>query len=104
MMRLPVCKVSDVAPGQTRAFEVPGLEKPVLVSNIDGRFAVTSSLCPHEDVSLIGGKRIGTRIACPGHGYLFDLQTGRCSHDPQLTLRRFEVHVLAWTVHIRLLG
>ena len=42
-------------------------------------------------MSLEGGRRSGTRIECPGHGYIFDLATGACDHDPHLCLRRYRV-------------
>ena len=99
-MRVRVCHASDVPPGQMRSFPVEGMLMPVLVANLGDRFAASQSICPHEDVSLVGGDLEGTRIICPGHGYAFDLDTGRCGHDPALRLRRFPVAVEAGEVHI----
>jgi 3-phenylpropionate/trans-cinnamate dioxygenase ferredoxin subunit len=48
-------------------------------------------VCPHEDVSLADGDLEGSQIRCPGHGYLFDLHTGKCKHDPGLELRRYPI-------------
>ena len=93
-LRVKVCRAADVAPGQTRGFTVPGVSVPILVANIDGRYLAASSMCPHEDVSLLGGKRKHTRIICPGHGYRFDLETGACSHDPNLRLPCYRVTLL----------
>ena len=93
MMRLRVCRVDEVPPGEMRGFTVDGLLLPVLVANLGGRFAAAASICPHEDVSLLDGELVGTRVACPGHSYEFDLETGRCAHDPHLRLRRFAVIV-----------
>ncbi|HUS68728.1 MAG TPA: Rieske 2Fe-2S domain-containing protein [Kofleriaceae bacterium] len=90
-MRVRVCGVGDVPPGEMRAFPVDGLLLPVLVANLDGRFAAAASICPHEDVSLVDGDLVGTRVICPGHSYAFDLDTGRCAHDGTLRLRRFPV-------------
>lgn len=92
-LRVRVCRASDVAPGETRHFEVPGVSVPVLVVNVDGRFLAASSMCPHEDVSLIGGKRKGLNVICPGHGYRFNLESGACSHDPKLRLPCYRVSV-----------
>lgn len=92
-LRVFVCLADAVPPGESRAFSVAGVEVPVLVTNVDGTLHATTSMCPHEDVSLEGGDLEGTRIACPGHGYLFDLRTGRCAHDPGLRLRRYRVTV-----------
>jgi 3-phenylpropionate/trans-cinnamate dioxygenase ferredoxin subunit len=51
-------------------------------------------VCPHEDVDLTGGDLDGCILTCPGHGYRFDLPSGRCLHDPELQLRRFPVTIL----------
>lgn len=90
-LRLLVCRRQDVPPESCLAFEVDGLDWPVLVAQVGGRFYATTSECPHEEVSLEGGRRSGTRIECPGHGYIFDLATGACDHDPHLCLRRYRV-------------
>ncbi len=93
-LRVRVCATSDVAEGESKGFEVAGAAIPILVTNIDGRFLATTSMCPHEDVSLLRAKRKGTRIFCPGHGYEFDLDHGACKHDPRLTLRCYRVSIV----------
>jgi nitrite reductase/ring-hydroxylating ferredoxin subunit len=61
--------------------------------NLDGELVVTAGVCPHEDVDLTGGELDGGAITCPGHGYEFDLRTGRCTHDARLVLPRYRVTV-----------
>jgi nitrite reductase/ring-hydroxylating ferredoxin subunit len=102
-LRVRVCRVDEVAPGQTRGFSVSGVSVPVLVANVDGEFLATSSMCVHEDVSLLGGKRKGLQVICPGHGYRFDLRTGACSHDPKLRLPCYRVTVIDGEVYADLL-
>ena len=102
-LRVRVCSAGDVAPGETRGFEVPGVSVPILIANIDGRILAASSMCPHEDVSLLGGKRKHTRVICPGHGYQFDLETGACSHDPTLRLPCYRVTLTNGDVFVDLL-
>ena len=41
------------------------------------------------------------RVVCPGHGYAFDMTTGRCAHDASLQLRRFPVRVVGEEIHMR---
>lgn len=98
-LRVRVCRAAEVAPGETKGFAVPGLDIPVLVANVDGEILAASSMCPHEDVSLLGGKRKGLRVICPGHGYRFDLRTGACSHDPKLRLPCYRVTVVDGDVY-----
>jgi nitrite reductase/ring-hydroxylating ferredoxin subunit len=93
-MRVRVCRVDEVAPGEMKGFEVQPVAVPILVANVDGRLYACSSMCPHEDVSLLGGGLSGTRVTCPGHAYEFDLATGRCGHDRALMLFRYETEVV----------
>jgi len=90
-LRVRVCRADEVPPGTRRAVAVAGLAWPVLVANLDGEIVVTAGVCPHEDVDLTGGELDAGVITCPGHGYQFDLRTGRCGHDPRLHLPRYRV-------------
>jgi nitrite reductase/ring-hydroxylating ferredoxin subunit len=90
-LRVKVCSVGDVAEGQLRAFQVEGVTWPVIVTMIAGELIATAGVCTHEDVSLKNGWLEGDKIVCPGHGYEFDMHTGRCRHDPGLELRRYRI-------------
>ncbi len=103
-LKVRVCRADEVAPGETKGFPVDGVTHPILVANVDGTFMAASSMCPHLDVSLLGGKRKGLRVICPGHGYRFDLGTGACSHDPTLCLPRYPVTVINGEIHVSLIG
>jgi len=76
-----------------RGYEVDGLEIPILIANVDGALRGAASMCPHEDVSLLGGSLEDGEVVCPGHGYSFDIDTGACSHDPDLCLPRYSIEV-----------
>ena len=99
-LRLRVCRADEVPPGARRAVDVPGLAWPVLVVNLDGELIVTAGVCPHEDVDLTGGELDGAELTCPGHGYQFDLRTGRCAHDARLVLPRYRVTIVGGDVWI----
>jgi nitrite reductase/ring-hydroxylating ferredoxin subunit len=97
-----VCRRAEVPAGGMRAFQVEGLAIPVLVADLgQGRYAASSGICPHEDVALEDGDLIAGRVVCPGHGYAFDMTTGRCAHDATLVLRRFPVRVVGEEIHMR---
>ena len=49
----------------------------VLVAWVDGAPSAIEDACNHAGASLSEGDRHGACIACPMHGYLFDLTTGR---------------------------
>jgi nitrite reductase/ring-hydroxylating ferredoxin subunit len=90
-LRVRVCAITDVVDGELRAFAVAGVTWPVIVTRVDGELVAVPGVCPHEDVALWDGDLRGHAIVCPGHGYQFDLRTGRCKHDPGLELRRYAI-------------
>jgi nitrite reductase/ring-hydroxylating ferredoxin subunit len=102
-MRVRVCKLADVVDGELRAFAVEGVTWPVIVTRVDGELHACPGVCPHEDVELAGGDLTGPVITCPGHGYMFDLTTGRCAHDPALELRRYPIIVIGDELWVDLL-
>jgi nitrite reductase/ring-hydroxylating ferredoxin subunit len=101
-LRVRVCALGEVTDG-LQAFAVPGVTWPVIVTRLDGELVAVPGVCPHEDVGLAGGDLVGGSIICPGHGYQFDLHTGRCRHDPGLELRRYPVTVIDGEVWVDLL-
>lgn len=102
-LRVRVCRLADLADGELHAFAVAGVTWPVIATLVDGAVVAVPGVCPHEDVGLADGHRDGATLVCPGHGYRFDLRTGRCGHDPALTLRRYPVTVIGDEVFADLL-
>jgi len=98
-----VCRLDEVAPGEMKGFEVDALTWPVLVANVAGHLYAAPSVCPHEDVSLLGGDLDGARITCPGHGYEFDLPSGRCTHDRELSLVRYQTSVRDGDLYVKII-
>jgi nitrite reductase/ring-hydroxylating ferredoxin subunit len=102
-LRVRVCALAEVADGALRAFAVPGVTWPVIVARVDGELVAVPGVCPHEDVGLADGDLVGHALVCPGHGYAFDLTTGRCRHDPTLVLRRYPIALVGGDVWVDLL-
>jgi nitrite reductase/ring-hydroxylating ferredoxin subunit len=96
-LRVRVCRREEVPEGALAAFAVPGAAWPVLVTALGDEVIAVAGVCPHEDVALAGGRLEGGAVVCPGHGYRFDLRSGRC-HHPALALRRYRVTVEAGEV------
>lgn len=99
---LRVCEAGDVPAGEVRGFRVALLSFPIMVAHVGGRFLASSSICPHEDVSLLGGDLHGQVLTCPGHGYEFDLESGSCAHDAGLRLRRFPVQEAGGAIYVEI--
>ena len=64
---------------------------PVCTGEILGRYEAVLN----PDGTIAGERFVDdqARIACPWHGWEYDLATGRCAADPRFALRRFDVRV-----------
>ena len=101
-LRVRVCRIDEVVDDAMRGFAVPGVVWPILVTRLDGDVIATASVCPHEDISLLGGDLADGVVTCPGHAYELDLRSGRCLHDARLTLRTYKVTMIGDDVWIDL--
>lgn len=104
MLRARLGRLDALADGELRVFAVAGVTWPVLAGIFDGEVIATAGVCPHEDVGLANGELDGTRLTCPGHGYQFDVRTGRCQHDASLRLARYPATVVDGEVWLDLVG
>src|SRR5207248_9796179 len=76
MPRIRVARLDEGPSGQPKLVEAEGL-RIVLVRAGDTVHACEDS-CPHHGGPLSDGKLSGTRLACPWHGWMFDVRTGQC--------------------------
>jgi nitrite reductase/ring-hydroxylating ferredoxin subunit len=68
--------LADVAPGQPRLVVANGT-RLVLIRVGDAIHAI-ADMCAHSGGPLNEGKLSGTRLACPWHGWMYDVRTGEC--------------------------
>ncbi|MCY3901440.1 MAG: Rieske 2Fe-2S domain-containing protein [Caldilineaceae bacterium] len=54
----PICRVSDLPPGERKIVEVRG--RLIGVFNVHGKYYVIRSLCPHQGAPLCRGTITGT--------------------------------------------
>ncbi len=102
-LRVRVCDLSEILEGVLKSFVVEGVEVPVLVTRVKGEIIAGTSMCPHEDVSLVRGVLKEGMIVCRAHGYAFDLKTGQCQHDPKLRWRIYKSAIVGTELHVELL-
>ncbi len=102
MFKVRVCEEAEVAEGELKSFSVEGVDIPVLVTRQNGELIAGTSMCPHEDVSLVRGCIRDGAIVCRAHGYAFDLKTGACSHDPRLHWRVYKITVASGQIYVDL--
>ena len=103
-LRVRVCRLADVVPGELRGFYVSGVTWPVMLTSLERELFAFPGVCPHDDVSLVDyGVLDDGQLRCRVHGYRFDLATGACEHNPLLHLRRYKVTLVGDEVWVDLL-
>jgi nitrite reductase (NADH) small subunit len=105
-MRVEVATAAEIPPGSRKIVQVEG--RSIGIFNIDGDFVTILNVCPHELAPVclgrVGGTtlpsppgeliwgREGEILACPWHGWEFDLRAGRALADKR-RLRLYPTHV-----------
>jgi len=80
-------------PGKGKVVRVAG--KDVALFNIDGTIYALDDACPHAGVSLGSSKLRGNIVTCRGHGFGYNVTTGRCVSIEGLRARTHEVKIVA---------
>jgi 3-phenylpropionate/trans-cinnamate dioxygenase ferredoxin subunit len=109
-----VAKAGEIPPGSRRLVEVAG--RAIGVFNVHGTFVAVLNVCPHELAPVCLGHVRGTTLvsepgeyrwgregeilACPWHGWEFDLLTGKALVDRRKRLRIYPVTVRDDTVYV----
>jgi nitrite reductase/ring-hydroxylating ferredoxin subunit len=103
-----VCRTEELPPGERKIVTANG--RSVGVFNVGGRYYALRNRCPHRAAPLCLGRvrglvvsdgpygvrleREGEIIACPWHGWEFDITTGRSHFNPhKLRVRTYDVTV-----------
>ena len=106
-MSTDIGAMDDFAERQVRLIDVS--QRRIGIVRWDGDFYAVSNVCAHQGGPLCRGVlsgRLGGRmpgevilddstplIACPWHGWEFDLRTGRAILDPTIRVRTFPVRI-----------
>jgi nitrite reductase/ring-hydroxylating ferredoxin subunit len=108
--RYAIARTADLADGERLLVDVGG--RSIGVFRVDGRYYALLNRCPHAGAELCRGRLVGTLesdapgrysydadrrlIACPWHGWEFDIATGQSYVDPRrLRVRPYHVDVEA---------
>lgn len=68
--------------------------RAIAVANVDGEFFALSNVCPHAEGPLGEGSLSGPVVACPYHGWEFDVRNGGCLTTATATVDTYEVAVV----------
>lgn len=110
MIRIEVCRESELPPGKRRIVTIDELPHSVGVFNVDGTYHALANVCPHHLAPLCEGTITGEMVAeevgefeltrggeliqCPWHGWKFDIADGTSVYNPHaLSTRTYDVAV-----------
>jgi len=86
-----VARVEDLPPGSGRV--VRAGERDVALFHCDDGFYATQAECLHMGGPVGRGTLAGCVVACPWHGWQYDVRTGENEFDRALRLETYEVVV-----------
>lgn len=87
-------KIGEIPPGSSGLINIDGKEAALF--NVEGRLYAVGNRCPHRSGPLVRGRIEKVQeevlaVRCPIHGWLFDLETGRCLTRAGASIPTFEV-------------
>lgn len=88
---IPAAKISEIPNFGKKVIMVSGQE--VLFINIKGSIFAVENECPHQGSPLTAAVVKDGYIACPRHGYRFNLVDGSCNDHPGLALKTYAVEI-----------
>ncbi|KAB0671370.1 Rieske (2Fe-2S) protein [Oryzomonas sagensis] len=87
----PVAKVGEIPNFGKKVVSVS--DREILLVNVKGTIFACENECPHQGSPMNAAVVKEGYIACPRHGYRFNLADGGCTDHPDLTLKTFPVQI-----------
>ena len=84
-----VASISELPEGSSKCVEVGGAS--IALFNVGGRVHALGGACPHRGGPLGEGVLSGGVLTCPWHAFEFDLGSGKCLTNPNLSTPCFAV-------------
>lgn len=97
---IDVMAASALPVGRIKACVIEG--RTIALSHTSSGFYATDNTCPHRGGPLAEGDLIGDEITCPWHLWGFDLATGACPGNPEISVATHEVRVEGDRVMVKL--
>jgi nitrite reductase/ring-hydroxylating ferredoxin subunit len=76
MSDVRVARLDELAPGQPKLVDVDGTR--IVLARVGESVYACDNTCAHQGGPLSEGKLSGMRLACPWHGWMYDVRTGQC--------------------------
>jgi nitrite reductase/ring-hydroxylating ferredoxin subunit len=86
-----VASVNDLAIGRARTLTIGG--RAIALYHTARGFFASDNQCPHRGGPLGAGDLIADEIICPWHLWGFDVTSGVCTGNPDLSIVTHEVRI-----------
>ena len=77
MSEVRVAALDEVVAGQPKLVQAGRVR--VVLARVGDQVYAMDDTCAHQGGPLSEGKQSGARLACPWHGWMYDVRTGQCS-------------------------
>lgn len=71
-----VASLAEVPAGHVKLVELDALR--IVLARVGDSVYACGDTCSHRGGPLSEGKLSGSRLACPWHGWMYDVRTGQC--------------------------
>ena len=71
-----VASLAEVKAGEPRLVEIDGTR--IVLTRLGDHVYAMADACAHQGGPLHEGKQSGARLACPWHGWMYDVRSGQC--------------------------
>lgn len=95
-----VANIGEIPTGRAVARTIDG--RTIAVYHTAAGFFATDNTCPHRGGPLAEGDLAGNEITCPWHFWSFDVATGMCPGNAEITVATHEVRVEGERLMVRL--
>ena len=100
MARISVGRIGEIPVGEGRVVDAAG--KALALFNVDGTYRAIDNTCSHRGGPLGEGDLEGTVVACPWHGWRWDVTTGANANNPAVKVACFPVTVEEGEIFVEL--
>jgi nitrite reductase/ring-hydroxylating ferredoxin subunit len=92
----------QIPPGTGTVVTISG--KDVALFNVDGTIYAMEDSCLHQGLSLGTSKLEGNVVTCRGHGWRYNVTTGKTLHVPDYGVATYPVKVVDGTIMIAVIA
>jgi nitrite reductase/ring-hydroxylating ferredoxin subunit len=95
-----VASISEIPLGRSKRFTIG--DRAIAIHHTADGFFATDNTCPHRGGPLAEGDLAGNEITCPWHLWGFDVVSGVCTGNSEISVCTHEVRVEGERILVRL--